>query len=95
LWNEAQAQITAEAEGIELTAVHFEVVQFLRDHYREHGIANNGRDLGDRMDDKFASQGGRKYLRRLFSRRVGAKGMRIAGLPVPAHSEDDGFGPAR
>jgi tRNA 2-thiouridine synthesizing protein E len=95
LWNEAQAQKTAEAEGIELTAAHLEVVQSLRDHYLEHGIAKSGRNLGDMLDDKFASQGGRKYLRVLFPRGPVAQGMRIAGLPVPANSEDDGFGTAR
>jgi TusE/DsrC/DsvC family sulfur relay protein len=94
-WSDAQARKTAEAEGIVLTTAHLAVVQSLREHYREHGIAKNGRDLGDMLDNKFASQGGRKYLRRLFPGGPVAQGMRIAGLPVPAYSEDEGFGTAR
>nr|WP_201091533.1 hypothetical protein [Thiocystis minor] len=34
-------------------------------------------------------------MRRLFPQGPVTQGMRFAGLPVPAHSEDEGFGTAR
>ena len=94
-WNEDQAREKAKQEGIELTADHLQVVQLLRDFYREHGEVISGRELGDMLDKVFASEGGRKYLRDLFPAGPVAQGMRIAGLPVPAHTEDEGFGTAR
>ena len=94
-WNEDQARKVARDEGIELTDAHLQVVQLLRDYYREHGVPQSGRDLGDMLDKAFASQGGRKYLRRLFPEGPVTQGMRFANLPVPAHSEDKGFGTTR
>jgi tRNA 2-thiouridine synthesizing protein E len=94
-WSEGQAQQTAKEEGIELTDAHMNVVQLLRDFYHEYGEVKSGRELGDMLDKLFASEGGRKYLRDLFPAGPVAQGMRIAGLPVPPHSEDDGFGTTR
>jgi len=47
------------------------------------------------LDIEYAEQGGRKYLRRLFPEGPVAQGMRIAGLPVPPHTENEGFGTNR
>jgi tRNA 2-thiouridine synthesizing protein E len=94
-WDEAQGQRNAEQEGIELTDAHWEVVHYLRDYYLEHGLASSGRVLSDTLDSRFADQGGRKYLRRLFPEGPVAQGMRIAGLPLPPHTEDEGFGVSR
>lgn len=94
-WNEEQAKHAAEREGIELTEAHWEVVNRLRQHYLEHGLPESGREIGDMLDQAFSAQGGRKYLRKLFPEGPVAQGMRIAGLPVPAHTEDEGFGTSR
>lgn len=94
-WGEAEAQQRAAREGIELTQEHWEVLQRLRDHYLEHGLPSSGRDVSDFLDGEFADLGGRKYLRRLFPNGPVAQGMRIAGLPIPAHTEDAGFGISR
>lgn len=94
-WDEAQAQNTAVQEGIELTEEHWEVVRYLREYYLEQGPPENGRELSDALDDHYAEQGGRKYLRRLFPQGPVAQGMRIAGLPLPPHTEDAGFGVSR
>jgi tRNA 2-thiouridine synthesizing protein E len=58
-------------------------------------LPKSGRELGDILDEAFSDQGGRQYLRRLFPQGPVAQGMRFAGLPIPAHSEDGGFGTAR
>jgi tRNA 2-thiouridine synthesizing protein E len=91
-WDEAQGRRNAGQEGIEMTDAHWEVVQFLREHYLKHGPAKSGRELSDIMDKRFSDQGGRKHLRRLFPEGPVTQGMRIAGLPLPPHSEDEGFG---
>lgn len=94
-WDEEQGQRNAEQEGIEMTDEHWEVVQRLRDYYLENGPSENGRELGDMLDNEFADQGGRKHLHRLFPEGPVAQGMRILGLPVPPHTEDAGFGTSR
>jgi TusE/DsrC/DsvC family sulfur relay protein len=94
-WKEAQAHEIASEEGIELTDEHMQVVHTLREYYRKNGAVQNGRVLGDMLEKKFAGKGGRQYLRRLFPGGPVTQGMRLAGMPIPAHSEDDGFGTAR
>lgn len=94
-WDEAQAQRTARQEGIELTEKHWDVVHYLREYYLEQGPASNGRELSNALDARYAGQGGRSYLRRLFPQGPVAQGMRIAGLPVPPYTEDEGFGISR
>lgn len=47
------------------------------------------------LDIEYAEQGGRKYLHRLFPECPVAQGMRSAGLPVPPHTENEGFGTKR
>jgi TusE/DsrC/DsvC family sulfur relay protein len=94
-WNEEQARRQAKQEGISLTAEHWEVVRCLREYYLEHDPPESGRELSDMLDNAFTDQGGRKYLRRLFPEGPVAQGLRIAGLPVPAYTEDEGFGISR
>ena len=94
-WNEEQARKIARDAGVELTDAHLQVVQLLRDYYLEHGSPQSGRELSDMLDNAFASQGGRKYLYQLCPDGPVTQGMHFAGLPVPANSEDGGFGTAR
>jgi tRNA 2-thiouridine synthesizing protein E len=94
-WDEEQGRRLAQQEGIELTEGHWQVVHFLREAYLEQGPAKNGREIGDLLEKRFADRGGRKYLRILFSEGPVGQGMRIAGLPIPPHTEDRGFGTSR
>jgi tRNA 2-thiouridine synthesizing protein E len=94
-WSEKQGHEIARQEGIEMTNEHWAVIHNLRDYYLKHGLAKNGRELGDMLDSEYAGQGGRKYLRRLFPEGPVAQGMRIAGLPVPPHTKNEGFGTNR
>ena len=94
-WSEKQGYKIARQEGIEMTKEHWTVIHSLRAYYLKHGPANNGRELGDMLDNEYAKQGGRKYLRRLFPEGPVAQGMRIAGLPVPPHTQNEGFGTNR
>ncbi|MEJ2328388.1 MAG: TusE/DsrC/DsvC family sulfur relay protein [Gammaproteobacteria bacterium] len=94
-WSETRGHEIASQEGVEMTNEHWAVIHKLRDYYLKHGLANNGRELGDMLDTEYADLGGRKYLRRLFPDGPVAQGMRIAGLPVPPHTENTGFGTKR
>lgn len=92
---EAHVREMAGKEGIELSDEHLGVVECLRDYYLELGEAENGRDLEEMLNEIFAGHGGRKYLWRLFPGGPVSQGMRIAGLPLPPHSGDKGFGTVR
>lgn len=85
----------ADKEGIELTDEHLGVIECLRDYFLELGEAEKGRDLEDMLDEIFAGHGGKKYLWRLFPGGPVTQGLRIAGLPIPAHTGDKGFGTVR
>ena len=85
----------ADKEGIELTDEHLGVIECLRDYFLELGEAEKGRDLEEMLDEIFAGHGGKKYLWRLFPGGPVTQGMRIAGLPIPAHTADKGFGTVR
>jgi tRNA 2-thiouridine synthesizing protein E len=94
-WDEDQARHMASEQGIELSEAHFKVIHLLRDYYLKNGLPESGRELEEILDNEFSSLGGRKYLHQLFPDGPVTQGMRFAGLPVPAHSEDEGFGTAR
>jgi tRNA 2-thiouridine synthesizing protein E len=91
----AHVQKMAAEEGIELTNEHMGVLECLRDYYLELGEADNGRDLEEMLNDIFDGHGGRKYLWRLFPGGPVTQGSRIAGLPIPPHTGDKGFGTVR
>lgn len=94
-WSPEQARQKAEELGIQLTEAHWQVIDALREHYLEQGLPQSGRDLSDTLDERFAEQGGRRYLRKLFPEGPVFQGLQIAGLPVPPYTEDAGFGVAR
>jgi len=92
---EAHVRDMAVKEGIDLTNEHLGVIECLRDYFLEFGEAEKGRDIEEMLDEVFAGHGGRKYLWNLFPGGPVTQGMRIAGLPVPPHSGDKGFGTVR
>ncbi len=94
-WDEEQGKRIASEQGIHLTDEHWEVIHRLREYHVEHGPADNGREVGDMLEASFAEQGGRRYLRKLFPEGPVRQGMMIAGLQVPAYTEDEGFGTSR
>lgn len=91
-WNEEEAEQLARAEGITLTEEHWNVVRFLREHYRRNGRAESGRVLTAALDHAFRDHGGRRWLYTLFPRGPVVQGSRIAGLPLPPYSADASFG---
>lgn len=91
-WSEETAEAAAAAEGITMTRRHWEVVRWLRERHREQGPARTGRELLNAMEERFASGGGKRELYRLFPRGPVTQASHIAGLPLPAYSNDPSFG---
>jgi tRNA 2-thiouridine synthesizing protein E len=93
-WNKDKAEKTAAEEGIKMEEAHWQVITFLRNYYLENGKAESGRELVDALNTAFKDQGGGAYLHMLFPEGPVAQGCRIAGLQVPAFTEDKSFGSA-
>ena len=93
-WSEDIARKLAKEMKIELKADHWEVINFLRDLYRQQGQPPHARDVLHALEERFEKKGGRKYLYLLFPGGAVTQGSRIAGLPVPKDSTDPSFGTA-
>jgi tRNA 2-thiouridine synthesizing protein E len=81
-WSEAFVRALAESEGLTLTARHWAVIRFLREHYRRHGSQASVRDMVRHFRTQWGpTDGGSAALHRLFPRGGPQKqGNRLAGL---------------
>lgn len=91
-WSREQGEHLAAEEGIDMTQEHWKVVEFLRNHYAEHGPMSSGRKLAEALDEAFADSGGGARLHKLFPEGPVSQGCRIAGLPLPPGTENESFG---
>jgi tRNA 2-thiouridine synthesizing protein E len=83
-WNEDIAGVIAKQENVEMTANHWEVVNFLRDYYNEYQIAPAVRVLTKAIGKSLgADKGNSKYLYELFPYGPAKQACKIAGLPKP------------
>ena len=84
IWSKEIAAAIAQAENVNMTDEHWEVVNFLRDYYNEYQIAPAIRVLTNAMKEKFgAEKGNNKYLYDLFPYVPAKQACKIAGLPKP------------
>ena len=83
-WNQEVAIEMARREGVELSENHWEVINFLRDYYKEYNIAPAIRILTRAMANKLGREkGNTRYLYRLFPEGPAKQACRYAGLPKP------------
>jgi len=83
-WSEDAATALAEAEGIDMSTNHWEVVNFLREYYEEYQIAPAVRVLTKAIGKKLGKdKGNSKYLYELFPYGPAKQACKIAGLPKP------------
>ncbi len=83
-WSEGLALAIADAEGIEMTRAHWEIVSFLRDYYRQFRVSLALKTLVSEIGKKFGpGQGTTKYLYKLFADRPTRLANKIGGLPRP------------
>lgn len=93
-WSRDEGEKTARVEGVTMTDEHWQVVDFLRDYYLQHGRVSSGREMAEALEKAFESRGGGRYLHSLYPKGPVAQGCRIGGVPVPPYTESDSFGSA-
>lgn len=85
-WSEQAAMEIAEAEGIELTENHWEVIKLLRDVHQEFQHTPITRVFVKLMAERLGKDKGRSiYLLKLFPETPMRKACKIAGLPKPTN----------
>ena len=83
-WSEDVAGYLAEAESVDMTTSHWEVVHFLREYYEEYKIAPMIRILTKAIGKKLGKdKGNTKYLYDLYPGGPAKQACKIAGLPKP------------
>lgn len=83
-WNEDVAKHIAKLESVEMTDAHWEVVNFLRDYYKEYKIAPMIRILVKAIGKAMGPEkGNTKYLYTLFPAGPAKQACKIAGLAKP------------
>ncbi len=84
-WDEEVAKALAQAEGIELTQDHWDVINYLREEYVDNG--NNQpmeRVILKEMSKRWGRKISSKDLYKLFPNAPSKQGNRVAGLPFVA-----------
>jgi TusE/DsrC/DsvC family sulfur relay protein len=83
-WNMDVANYFAQVEGIDMTDQHWEVVNFLRDYYKQYQIAPMIKILVKEIGKKLGPEkGNTKYLYELYPGGPAKQACKIAGLPKP------------
>ncbi|MDH5631563.1 MAG: TusE/DsrC/DsvC family sulfur relay protein [Gammaproteobacteria bacterium] len=91
-WNRAKSQLMADSEDITLSDEHWKVLSCLRKRYRYDGLPRHARYLAKSLIREFATQGGNKYLRKLFPGGPVTQGSRFANVSVPPDAADVSHG---
>lgn len=90
-WTRATATTAAAADGIELTADHWDTIRALQAFFAQPHRPSV-RELHDALEEHFHAAGGLKHVYRLFPGGPVAQGCRFAGLEAPAGAADKSFG---
>lgn len=95
-WSHDIARDLARAEGLSLTDEHFRVLDWLREYAIDHGGSReDAHRILRELEDRFAAEGGGRWLYTLFPGGPVRQGMKIAGLPEAVHAADPSFGSVR
>ncbi len=81
-FSEEVVKTIAAAEDVQLTDAHWEVVNYLRDEFKEHGHTPNFRNMLKGMGEIRPGVDS-KYLYDLFPLGPAKQAAKIAGLPQP------------
>ncbi|GAA5523658.1 sulfurtransferase TusE [Microbulbifer aestuariivivens] len=85
-WSPAVAEYMANAEGIELTEAHWQVLNLLQDFYRQFELSPAMRPLVKYVGQQLGAEKGRSiYLMQLFPPSPARIASKIAGLPKPTN----------
>lgn len=87
-WNESVALNIANEEGIGLTPDHWEVLQLIRDFYKQYDLSPTTRVLVKIVKNNLGEKKGNSiYLMGLFTGKPAKLAAKIAGLPKPANCD--------
>ncbi len=75
--------VIAEAEGIQLNDLHWQVVRFMRERYQEDGHTPNFRNMLAMLNEEDDSQDWKKVLYELFPNQPNRQASKVSGLPKP------------
>ncbi|MCB1666465.1 MAG: TusE/DsrC/DsvC family sulfur relay protein [Pseudomonadales bacterium] len=85
-WNPEVAEHLAQTVSVSMTPAHWEVVEVLRDFYRESGLSPAMRPLVKLVTRELGTDKGRSiYLMKLFPGNPALLASKIAGLPRPTN----------
>lgn len=85
-WQPEMVALLAEQEGINLSAEHWEVIQFVRDFYLKYNTSPAMRALVKAMAKELGeAKGNSRYLYRLFPKGPAKQATKLAGLPKPVN----------
>jgi len=83
-WTKELAEVLASQDGVTLTPAHWEVINFLRDYYKQYQIAPMIKILVKEIGKKLGpDKGNTKYLYELYPGGPAKQACKIAGLPKP------------
>ena len=91
-WSPQDSETIAEAEWLDLTADHWEVIQALQEYFARNDGPVKVRELQDALHERFHQIGGRRKLFQILPGGPVAQGCRLAGLESPPGSVDLSFG---
>ena len=81
-WGEDVARAIAQAEGVELSEKHWDVIRYLRDEYLNNNQNQpNERAILKAMGKRWGGKASSKDLYALFPNMPSKQGGKIAGLP--------------
>lgn len=81
-YSEEAVRVIAAAENIELTDAHWEVVNFMREQFKEHGHTPNFRNMLKGFSELHEGADS-KYLYDLFPTGPAKQAAKVADLPQP------------
>ncbi len=83
-WTPEVAEAFAKQDGITLTDEHWEIINFLREYYKQYQIAPMIRILVKEVKKRFGPEKGNlKYIYKLFPAGPAKQACKYAGLPKP------------
>ncbi|MCK5719298.1 MAG: TusE/DsrC/DsvC family sulfur relay protein [Thiomargarita sp.] len=83
-WSEDLAIVLAKTDELELSDIHWEVINMIRNYYQENGTAPAMRALVKLAKSTLGKEkGDSKYLYSLFPYGPGKQAARYGGLPKP------------
>ncbi len=84
-WNRDKSHALAKQAGVDFNDELWAVISFLRSYYFWNGWPENPSIIAKALNRHFSTQGGDKYLRKLFSEDPVMQGSHLANIRIPVN----------